>query len=137
MRRYADVPTTPLDRPRLLQILVNLVANAAQAMEDIPVASRRLTVATGIVQEEGGERLRITVRDEGEGIARENLTRIFAHGFTTRQEGHGFGLHSSALAANEMGGRLVASSDGPGLGAVFAVELPLTAPPVQDDVGGR
>ena len=58
------------------------------------------------------------------GIAPENLTRIFSHGFTTRREGHGFGLHSGALAAREMDGRLVASSDGPGKGATFTLELP-------------
>lgn len=66
----------------------------------------------------------VAVIDNGVGIARENLTRIFAHGFTTRQHGHGFGLHSGALAARELGGALTAHSDGPGLGARFVLELP-------------
>jgi signal transduction histidine kinase len=65
------------------------------------------------------------VRDQGEGIAPQNLTRIFAHGFTTRQSGHGFGLHSCALAAQQMGGTLVAHSDGTGCGATFTLELPI------------
>jgi len=69
--------------------------------------------------------LQISVRDDGEGIAPENMTRIFAHGFTTRKEGHGFGLHSCALAAIEMNGHLTAHSDGPGLGALFILQLPL------------
>ena len=72
----------------------------------------------------GDHRLRITVRDNGAGIAPENLTRIFAHGFTTRKDGHGFGLHSGALAAREMGGDLQAFSQGPGKGATFTLELP-------------
>jgi sensor histidine kinase regulating citrate/malate metabolism len=55
----------------------------------------------------------------------ENLTRIFAHGFTTRKQGHGFGLHSGALAAKELGGSLTVQSEGPGLGATFILELPL------------
>ncbi|MBC7860787.1 MAG: ATP-binding protein, partial [Burkholderiaceae bacterium] len=59
----------------------------------------------------------------------ENLTRIFAHGFTTRRDGHGFGLHGSVLAAQEMGARLSAHSDGPGLGATFTLDLPIDAPP--------
>jgi signal transduction histidine kinase len=70
-------------------------------------------------------KLRICVQDQGEGIAAENLTRIFSHGFTTRKDGHGFGLHSCVLAAKEMGGSLTAHSDGPGKGATFALELPI------------
>jgi sensor histidine kinase regulating citrate/malate metabolism len=58
------------------------------------------------------------------GIRPENLTRIFAHGFTTRKEGHGFGLHSGALAAREIGGELSVHSDGPGRGATFTLSLP-------------
>ncbi|MDF2466291.1 MAG: ATP-binding region, ATPase domain protein [Ramlibacter sp.] len=123
--QYGDVPASALDKQRLVQILVNLIANAAQAMGNVPEPSRRLTLGTSLVQSEGGERLRITVRDEGEGIAPENLTSIFAHGFTTRKSGHGFGLHSSALAAMEMGGKLTVQSDGPGLGAVFTLEMPI------------
>jgi signal transduction histidine kinase len=53
------------------------------------------------------------------------LTRIFSHGFTTKKGGHGFGLHSCANAAKEMGGRLTARSDGVGCGASFTLELPL------------
>ena len=59
------------------------------------------------------------------GIPQENLTRIFNHGFTTRKDGHGFGLHSGALAAKEMGGTLRVHSDGPGRGATFTLELPI------------
>jgi signal transduction histidine kinase len=67
----------------------------------------------------------IAVIDNGIGIPPENLTRIFAHGFTTKKDGHGFGLHSGVLAAQEMGGRLAVQSDGPGAGATFTLELPL------------
>ena len=70
-------------------------------------------------------RIKIAVIDNGIGIPPENLTRIFNHGFTTRKDGHGFGLHSGALAAREMGGSLTAHSDGPGQGATFTLELPL------------
>jgi signal transduction histidine kinase len=72
----------------------------------------------------GNNRVKISVVDNGIGISRENLTRIFAHGFTTRKDGHGFGLHSGALAAKELGGALLVHSDGPGRGAVFTLELP-------------
>jgi signal transduction histidine kinase len=74
----------------------------------------------------GAGRIRISVIDNGVGIPPENLTRIFNHGFTTRKDGHGFGLHSSALAAQEMGGSLTVHSNGAGLGATFTLELPCT-----------
>jgi signal transduction histidine kinase len=67
----------------------------------------------------------IVIEDNGTGIPAENLTRIFSHGFTTRKGGHGFGLHSAALAAQQMQGRLSAASEGAGKGAVFTLELPL------------
>ncbi len=74
----------------------------------------------------------ISVIDSGVGIPRENLERIFNHGFTTRSDGHGFGLHSSALAARELGGSLHAQSAGPGKGATFTLALPLASPESPD-----
>jgi C4-dicarboxylate-specific signal transduction histidine kinase len=79
------------------------------------------------VQRLGESAVAVRVRDNGHGISAENLTRIFQHGFTTKKEGHGFGLHSGANAAKEMGGRLVVHSDGPDQGAEFTLELPVAA----------
>ncbi|WP_161798987.1 AAA family ATPase [Caenimonas sp. SL110] len=127
-RDYQSVPVIALDRQRVLQILVNLIANATQAMEEVPPELRRLVLGVSMVRSEteaGSGRLCISVRDHGAGIAHEHLTRIFAHGFTTRRDGHGFGLHSSAVAALEMGGKLTVFSDGPGHGATFTLELPV------------
>jgi signal transduction histidine kinase len=73
----------------------------------------------------GPDRIWIVVEDNGVGIPQENLVRIFQHGFTTKRDGHGFGLHSGALAAKEMGGSLIVHSDGVGKGARFTLELPL------------
>jgi signal transduction histidine kinase len=118
-------PVLPLifaDRNKLLMILVNLFRNAEQACDDGPAAEKRITVRAELNE---GDRAAISVIDNGVGIPPENLTRIFAHGFTTRKNGHGFGLHSSALAASEMGGSLRVQSDGPGRGATFTIELPL------------
>src|SRR5262249_62025651 len=68
------------------------------------------------------------VRDNGVGIPREHLERIFEFGFTTKSNGQGgFGLHTSALAAGLMGGSLCAQSDGPGTGATFILELPVAS----------
>jgi signal transduction histidine kinase len=127
VKDLADLPLLPLDRHRLLQILVNLISNAKQAMAGVVGQVRRMTLRADFADGADGRRLRISVADEGEGIAAENLARIFNHGFTTRRNGHGFGLHSSALAAREMGGTLSAHSDGPGQGATLILELPIGA----------
>jgi signal transduction histidine kinase len=123
VREFGPVPILPLDRGRVLQILVNLVSNAKNAMSAV-AGPHQLTLRIELV---GNSLLRISVRDAGEGITPENLTRIFAHGFTTREAGHGFGLHSSALAARQMGGTLTAASEGAGKGATFTLELPVLA----------
>jgi PAS domain S-box-containing protein len=122
VKQFAQVPVVMLDRARVLQILVNLISNASQALQNVPDESHRITLT---VDTFAGSSLRVSVKDEGEGIPAQNLTRIFAHGFTTRKTGHGFGLHSSALAARQMGGTLTAHSEGPGKGATFTLELPL------------
>ncbi|MGH8347139.1 MAG: DAHL domain-containing protein [Pseudomonas sp.] len=123
-KEYADVPLIMGDKHRLLLILINLISNAKYAMSNVSDHERIMTLGATIVD---GETLQISVRDEGEGISPQNMTRIFAHGFTTRKEGHGFGLHSCALAAIEMNGHLNAYSDGPGKGALFVLKVPLIA----------
>ena len=118
---FDDVPEVTLDRHKVLQILVNLVGNAKQAMESTPIDQRQLTVSTRY----DGDQVSIAVCDTGMGITPENLSKIFSHGFTTKKDGHGFGLHSSALAAQEIGGSLSVHSDGPGLGATFVLRVPV------------
>jgi len=124
VKEFAAVPLLMLDKHRVLLILVNLIGNARYAMQLVAERSHQLTLRVDVADD---GRLRVTVQDSGEGIAPENLTRIFAHGFTTKKDGHGFGLHSCVLAAQEMGGKLSAHSDGPGCGAAFTLELPLQA----------
>lgn len=119
-RQFEPVPLVRVDKHKVLQILINLMRNAKYAMERCAEHQRVLTLG---VREEAG-RVKISVSDTGVGIASENMTRIFGHGFTTKRDGHGFGLHSGALAAKEMGGSLMAFSDGLGKGATFTLELP-------------
>ena len=121
IREFSEVPPASMERHKALQILVNLLRNAKQAV---------LSQFGGpggqiVVRIEGGSgQVTVSVSDNGIGIVPENLTRIFAQGFTTKENGHGFGLHSGALAAREMGGALTVHSDGPGNGATFTLSLP-------------
>jgi C4-dicarboxylate-specific signal transduction histidine kinase len=123
IRDYQPLPSATLDRHKVLEILINILRNAKQAMVNLSDDGKRLTIRIR-QKEDGIAEVRIT--DTGIGIAGENLTKVFSHGFTTRKDGHGFGLHSSAVAAQQMGGRLSADSAGPGTGATFILELPLS-----------
>ena len=120
------LPEVCVDRHKVMQILINLITNACQAMDEKEPAERTLRITTAC---NGGEHLGIIIRDNGCGIAEENLTRVFNHGFTTKESGHGFGLHSAANAATEFGGNLTGTSDGLGLGATFTLALPLKEQP--------
>ncbi len=125
VQAYEEVPQVLVDKHLVLQILVNLLRNAKQAIESSGLEARRIVVK---IQSKSPDFVKVAVQDTGSGIAPENLTRIFSHGFTTKKTGHGFGLHSSALAATGMGGSLNATSDGPGTGATFILELPVYQP---------
>ena len=133
VRQYQDVPVVSMDKHKLLQILVNLIRNAKYAMDASARRDKRLTISICLT---AANLVQISIADNGIGISQENLTRIFSHGFTTKRDGHGFGLHSGAIAAKEMGGGLYARSEGPGQGATFVLELPLSPPKsAQSDKG--
>lgn len=122
--RDYDAHTSPeltVDRHKVLQILVNLVSNAKYACSASGQKERRVTFRVS----QGDGKVSIACVDNGIGIPPENLERIFNHGFTTKKDGHGFGLHGAANVAREMGGRLFVHSDGVGRGATFTLELPL------------
>jgi signal transduction histidine kinase len=116
------LPSLNVDKHKFLQILINLLQNAKYACDESGRSDKRVTLRAF----NGNGSVKISVTDNGIGIPAENMTRIFNHGFTTRKDGHGFGLHSSAIAARELGGRLFAGSDGPGKGATFTLDLPVT-----------
>ena len=122
-RQYEPAPPVSVDRHKVLQILINLIENAKHACTDLPGTQGRILVQvvhprTGVVQ--------VRVIDNGCGIDPASLPRLFSQGFSTRAEGHGFGLHSSILAAQDMGGTLAAESAGQGRGATFVLELPVS-----------
>jgi signal transduction histidine kinase/streptogramin lyase len=122
VRDYQPAPPVNVPRQRTLQILINLINNAKESMDQTPPTERQLSIGVRSRDEAAVE---IVVADNGGGIAPENLERIFHFGFTTKKEGHGFGLHSSVLTAKEMGGELKAFSDGVGRGATFILRLPI------------
>jgi signal transduction histidine kinase len=123
-----DDPTLTVAKHKVVQILINLVRNARQACAEHAARHEGHAgrVVVGVERAASG-RVRFMVRDNGAGIAPDVLARVFEHGFTTRKDGHGFGLHGAALMAAELGGALAVASDGPGRGATFTLDLPLVA----------
>jgi signal transduction histidine kinase len=125
VREYEDVPHVTVDKHKVLQILVNLITNAKHALDESGRKDPQLTLK---IARNGNSRLKVSVSDNGIGIAPENFPKVFSYGFTTRRTGHGFGLHSGVNTAREMGGELTAHSDGAGKGATFVLEIPLDDP---------
>jgi signal transduction histidine kinase len=123
-REFGEVPAINVDKHKVLQILVNLVRNAKYACDDSGRSDKQITLRIAPLL----SGVSIAVQDNGIGIPPQNMSRLFQHGFTTRAAGHGFGLHSGALAAQELGGTLRAESEGEGRGACFTLELPLSPP---------
>jgi signal transduction histidine kinase len=122
-REYTEAMMVRLDRHKLLQILLNLLTNAGHALMESGRPDKLLTIR---VERVLPERVRIAVADNGVGIAPEDAPRLFTQGFTTKKDGHGFGLHISALAAREMDAFLSCSSEGRGHGATFTIDLPMS-----------
>lgn len=125
VREFEPGMIVSIDKHRVLQILVNLIRNAKHAMQPVDHDDKRLTIST--MQSQPGM-VSITVSDNGIGVAPENLVKLFNHGFTTKKNGHGFGLHSGANFAKELGGSLIASSEGLGHGTKFTLTFPIESP---------
>ncbi len=121
VREYKDLPAITVDKHTILQILLNFINNAKYACSEND-APRRVFLR---IFSPAQDRVAFQVQDTGVGILPENMDRLFEHGFTTRKQGHGFGLHSGALAARSLGGTITAASDGPGCGATFTLEIPV------------
>ncbi len=128
---HLEVPedlTIDVDKHKVIQVLVNLVRNAKHSLrEAYPNGGGEMTIR-GTTRE---DEVVIEVEDNGVGIAKENLGLLFQYGFTTKEDGHGFGLHGSGNTARELGGWIEAHSDGPGQGALFTFFLPGATPPVK------
>ena len=119
------------DRVKLTQIILNILMNGQQAiMASVERNIRKLQIQVSQIHEHA---LRIDVIDNGIGMTEATLRGLFSYGFTTKENGHGLGLHASAVAAHEMGGTLTAHSDGMYLGSTFSLTLPIDRNAVQPE----
>ncbi len=117
---FSNVPTVTIQRTKLVHVLINLIKNARESIVEARENERDLAISINATKDS----ILLKLRDNGVGIARDNIDKIFSHGFTTKQGGHGFGLHSSANYMKEMGGNMWAESEGEGKGASFFLRFP-------------
>ena len=127
VREFQTSPPIIADRHKVLQILVNLIRNAQQALLEADRPEKTITLMIHPVA--GNGHVRIKICDNGVGITDENLKQVFRYGFTTKKNGHGFGLHSSANAARQMGGQLLVDNHHAGRDTAFSLELPIADSP--------
>ena len=119
----SPLPHIALEKHKTLQILINLISNAKKATCHNSLDNRLITLR--ICRDQSAGRVVFEITDNGVGIAADQLSQLFQHGFSAFKNGHGFGLHSAVCAAGEMDGDLTAHSDGPGTGATFRLSLPI------------
>lgn len=124
-REFCQVPRVLVDKHQVLQILVNLFRNAKQAMQQYAQPMHTLTLSTRRQVDTPQHKVEVIVQDTGAGIAPEYVSRMFTRGFTTKKEGNGIGLHSSARILEKLGGSLSMYSAGTGLGATFTLTVPI------------
>ncbi len=129
VKDFSSTPRIKLQKTKLIHILVNLIKNAKEAMAETPPEHRKLIFRTGTTD----DHVFVQVSDTGCGISAENLSKMFSYGFTTKQGGHGFGLHTCQTYIAEMGGDLNVSSDGEMAGTTFTLELPIRSDTVQPE----
>ena len=125
IRKHDDTPPVLIDKHKFMQVFLNLLSNAKHSIQQQKPDEGTITIQTGSVDQ---NTLFVEIGDNGVGISEDNMAKIFSYGFTTKKTGHGFGLHTSAVIANELGGGLTVSSEGQGKGATFRLELPLKRP---------
>jgi PAS domain S-box-containing protein len=121
IREFQEVPQVIMDKHQVLQILVDVMRNACQALES--VSTKQLIVRVKLIIGPP-DSICLEVQDTGIGISPDDLTRIFGQGYSTKNGGGGLSLHHAALMAKTMGGALRAQSEGVGQGATFFLDLP-------------
>jgi serine/threonine protein kinase/signal transduction histidine kinase len=117
---FNQVPDIVVQKTKLLHVLMNIIKNGKEAMEENELENKIISIEIG----GNKETIYIKISDNGKGVKPENLNKIFNHGFTTKDDGHGFGLHTCANAMTEMGGSIKVFSEGLGKGATFVLEFP-------------
>ncbi len=128
---FDNIKKTKIDKHKVLQILLNLISNAKYSFLDSSQKSKTIVCS---IKNIDNKFIELKIKDNGKGITKKNLNKIFNYGFTTRKDGHGFGLHNSANTARQIGGELSVISDGPNKGACFVLKLAIIIDSFKEEV---
>ena len=126
-RDYSIIPDIKIQKQKLNYVILCILKNAIEAMQDNPPEQRTLAIGIKKVLTITSEKEEISIiiqfKDTGYGIDRDHLKKIFNQGFSTHKNKSGISLHTCANYINEMNGKIIASSKGPGTGAAFTILL--------------
>lgn len=128
---FDNIKKTKIDKHKVLQILLNLISNAKYSFLDSSQKNKTIVCS---IKNIDNKFIELKIKDNGKGITKKNLNKIFNYGFTTRKDGHGFGLHNSANTARQIGGELSVISDGPNKGACFVLKLAIIIDSFKEEV---
>jgi C4-dicarboxylate-specific signal transduction histidine kinase len=117
---YRATDTVVVQQTKLIHVLVNIFRNAKEAMTNNAFDDKSVEIKTW----QEGDKIFLSISDNGMGIDSEHMNKIFTQGFTTKRSGHGFGLHSTAIYMKEIGGSIRVSSEGEGKGTTFVLSFP-------------
>lgn len=124
-KEIEDVPKVSVQKTKLVHIILNILKNAKESMIEAGVENRRICIR--LWQDNPADKyVKLRISDNGSGIDEGNLRKVFNHGFTTKEKGHGFGLHSSANYMTEMGGKIEVQNRDDERGATFILKIPVS-----------
>lgn len=119
-KEFEQTKTAYIDQVKVIQILINIVKNSIESLIESQPPNKIIQIK--ITDEK--THFAIIISDNGIGISTSALKKLFTVQFTTKKQGHGFGLHASAIAAEELGGKIYAMSDGTNQGATITLKIP-------------
>jgi signal transduction histidine kinase/Tfp pilus assembly protein PilF len=122
VKHYKELPPILVEKGKLMQVFVNLLKNAQESL--VSKGDKKKVITINISEDEEEKHQIVEIIDNGTGIKKDHVEQIFSYGFTTKKGSQGLGLHTSALTMAEMGGKIVAFSEGEGRGVAFTVILP-------------
>ncbi|WP_198264964.1 sensor histidine kinase [sulfur-oxidizing endosymbiont of Gigantopelta aegis] len=121
VKEIAEVPYLKIQESKLLQVLVNLLKNAYEAIDANPQSDKHILLKAYVEK----QNVIITIKDSGLGFDPAMKARFFDFGYTSKKDGSGFGLHFCASFLTSIGGEIKATSVGEGKGAQFTIVLPV------------
>ena len=120
---YAQLPMVEIEQVKIVQIIVNLIKNAYEAMSETPSEHRKLMILTELTTDKNF--VSVMIKDNGIGFDPADKAKLFNFGYSTKQRGTGFGLHACGNYMLAQNGHITADSNGIDKGATFTVIIPI------------